>query len=49
MLQETKRERYDKRFIVNVWIVKLIVRNKEWASLLTYREMGRVLMICDSN
>ena len=44
MIQETKREVCDKRFVGSVWSV----RNKEWAALLACGASGGILIIWDS-
>ena len=44
MLQETKREVCDRRFVGSVWSV----RNKEWVALLACGASGGILIIWDS-
>ena len=44
MIQETKREVCDKRFVGSVWTV----RNKEWAALPAFGALGGILIIWDS-
>ena len=43
MIQETKREVCDKRFVGSVWTV----RNKEWAALSASGASGGILIIWD--
>ena len=43
MIQETKREVCDKRFVGSVWMV----RNKEWAALSASGASGGILIIWD--
>lgn len=45
MLQETKREKSDARFVVSVQTT----RDKEWATLLACDALGSVLIIQDSS
>ena len=44
LLQETKRESYDMRFVGSVWKVK----NKRWAVLPTSRASGGVVIFWDA-
>ena len=45
MLQETKRENWDRRFLVSVWRG----RGRDWAVLLACGALGGVVIIWDSN
>ncbi|KAJ9678294.1 hypothetical protein PVL29_020454 [Vitis rotundifolia] len=45
MIQETKKEECDRRFVGSIWTV----RNKEWAVLLACGASGGILIIWDSN
>ncbi|KAJ9688894.1 hypothetical protein PVL29_014511 [Vitis rotundifolia] len=44
MIQETKKEKCDRRFVGSVWTVK----NKDWAALLACGASGGILIIWDS-
>ena len=44
MIQETKKEKCDRRFVGSVWTV----RNKEWVALPACRTSGGILIIWDS-
>ena len=44
MIQETKKEKCDRRFVGSVWTV----RNKEWVALPACRTSGEILIIWDS-
>ena len=45
MIQETKKEECDRRFVGSIWTI----RNKEWAALPASGASGRILIIWDSN
>ena len=44
MIQETKNEKCDRRFVGSVWMV----RNKDWVALPASRASGGILIIWDS-
>ena len=44
MIQETKKEKCDRRFVGGVWMV----RNKDWVALPASRASGGILIIWDS-
>ena len=44
MIQETKKEKWDKRFVGSVWTI----RNKDWVALPASGASGGILIIWDS-